>query len=106
MPSSCKLQWLYLFRVERVFPDRRLQFFFLVFDYLEKKGLRSCDPNGDAKWMRTGTLARDCRKSGPAIARHRAVCNFRRKWGPYLRAVEPGAHEGCGLFPGEPKHMM
>jgi hypothetical protein len=44
------------------------------------------------------TLARDRRASEPAIARHRAVCDFRRKWGPYLRAVEPGAREAVDCF--------
>lgn len=68
-PSSCKLQWFYLFRVERIFPDRRLRLFWSSIISGEKvaafKFMRS-RLLGDAKWMRT--LA-----SGSATA-HIAPC--------------------------------
>lgn len=45
LPSTCKLQWLYLFRVERIWPGWRLQIFFFELHALGKKSLRSCDPD-------------------------------------------------------------
>jgi hypothetical protein len=84
--NICKLQWLYLIRVERTYLVRLRR---LLHFWSSGAAFVPSRPLGDSD-----SWARWHERASPGW--HRAVSNVRCQWNTYLRAVELGAQEGCG----------